>query len=326
MKSANRIAVLLICIFMGMVSCQSLYAEFSIDAQVDKTEVAFGESVTLVITISQQLRNGDTSRLYTPNIDTIPGFDIASTRTGHSTSFINGYGQAKSQLVLELVPQGPGVKTIPPFTFKDPQGVTHSSKSIEIKVSPPNEDPEEKNVSDDDQVTKRGKTIFRGLLVVGLIMAALIAIPFILSAFLKKKQKSSGSWEYNENYSETDPKVVDAEIIEEKLEKPVAPPIDFKAAAARLKNEFPEINQEFYRKYFELFRKAAVGQCAALSEDMTPDELLLKIVEQSSSDAVRQSADRLAKDIEAVMYAGMSPSRSFASIEEDVLLLLANID
>lgn len=75
MESAKRLLWVFACLFCLLPSC--LPAQYEIEAQVDKNEVAFGESLNLVITITHQLGNGGMARSLTPNIGEIPGFDIA---------------------------------------------------------------------------------------------------------------------------------------------------------------------------------------------------------------------------------------------------------
>lgn len=331
MNSVKGILVLFLCLVI-FIPCVS-GAEFSIEAQVDKTEVAFGESLTLLITISQQLGSGGTSRMLTPNIDQIPGFDIASSRTGQSTSYINGYGSAKNQVVYELVPKEPGKKSIPSFSFTDPEGKTHSTKAIEINVLPPVEESAEEPEAPqaNQQGNETGKSSFKGLLIIGMIFALLVAIPFVLSAIYTRKQKPTTRWQENSNSGlkkKSDPNVVDAEIVDANPKKspPIRKKIDFSAAVLDLKRNFPEVNSDFYHQYFAIFKQASIGKSQILSDDMTPDEMLEQISTTTPSATVRQAAERLAKDIEMVMYAGNIPSRTFALIDEDVRSLLIGID
>ena len=103
-----RTAKLLIILALLMVTTLSQGYAMSIEAEVDRSEVAFGETLSLVVTLTQELGSGRTQTFGLPRISSIPGFDIVSTRSGQSTSFINGVGSSRTQVVYELVPQEPG--------------------------------------------------------------------------------------------------------------------------------------------------------------------------------------------------------------------------
>lgn len=313
-------------IFLGAtVLCA---AQYEIKAEVDRTEVAFGEALTLAVTITQELGAGGNVRMIAPNIKQIPGFDIASSRSSQSTRFINNYGYASNQVVFELVPREPGKKTIPAISFKDPEGKTHSTDPIEITVLPPDEKEEEPVANDEVEDQKgTGGYLFKGLLMAGIVFAILIALPFILSSFFSGKQSTVA------NDSQTDDEnvakdVVEAEIIEEKLENSatVNRHFDFNTELAELKKRYQEFDKVFCSEYFALFKRAAVIKSSILSEDMTPDELLDKIGEVNTSKGVKEAAQKLAMDIEMVMYAGQKPARGFKAIEEDVSLVLRAIE
>jgi hypothetical protein len=313
--------VILLCLFC----LPALYAEFEIDAQADKTEVAFGDSLKLQITVSQQLEPGQRTARLTPNVSEIPGFDIASSRAGHSTSFVNNYGVARSQVVYELVPQGPGKKTIPAITFTDPDGNVHRTKPIEINVLPPQETPaaQEDGRQDEDEASENSGAVFKLIIAAGFVFVFLLAIPFVLSA-LSAPEKKSGFVGSAENSAQS--AVEDAEIVSEPVKTiKAAPParkIDFFAAVADLKKNSANVDREFYRQYFALFKEASASGSSRISEDLTYDELLEIICEAAGSKKVKDAARSLAKDIEMVMYAGGLPSRGFAAIEEDIKLLL----
>lgn len=305
-----------------------LAAGFSIDARVDRNQISAGESLNLVITITQSLSSGRTQRLSVPAIQSIPGFDIASTRSGQSTRFINGVGETQSQVVYELVPQKPGKTVIPAFSFKDSEGEEHTTQPIEVDVLPPDEE-EGAAVSEKTTTTDTVKTnssLFKGLLFVGLILGSIVALPFILSAFFNRNVKPSTRWgtvdaassangvSVSRNSAKSD--VEEAVVIAES-EKAVSPKVDFDASVARLKREYPEADAVFYRKYFELFRSAALACSVSLRADMTADELFRKVYELVGGDSVTQATRRLSADLEKVMYANCAPSRAFSAIDAD---------
>ncbi|MFZ5949582.1 MAG: BatD family protein [Candidatus Rifleibacteriota bacterium] len=316
-------ALPLLLLLLLLLPMQSM-AQYEIEAQIDKPEVAFGESLNLVISITHYIGNGGVARSMTPEINEIPGFDIASSRTGHSTSFINGQGVTRSQVVLELVPREPGQKEIPAFSFSGPDGQIYSSKPISVKVLPP-EDQKPEEPAPTEKAAPAGNSLFRYLMAGGIVMIIVFSIPFLLSYIASisgKAAHDSGAIE-------------DAEIVgfaDESRSTPVesAPKprirINFPQALAALKRKSPEADAEFYREFFDIFRQAAVGSSGSLREDMTPDEMMMRIRELSPSETTRQATIRLANDLEMVMYAGKCPARSCAAIEEDARTVLAVID
>lgn len=319
MNHVKGLIMLLACLFCLFPA--DLSAQYEIEARVDKNEIGFGDSLTLVISITQRMTNGGSVRSLTPNIGEIPGFDIASTRTGHSTSWVNGAGMSQSQVVYELVPREPGKKTIPSFSFKDPDGKVHSSEAIEVNVLPPEEEAQPQEVAAPDNGEKSGSGgIFNLLLAGGVVFFVLLSLPFIISILIGRKSESR-----SEN-------IEDAEIVAEGLTEtaePVKerrPEIDFAAEIAALKRRNPEVDGEFYRQFFALFKQAAVQRGAGLSDDLTPDEMLTRIRAMSSSEALKQAAIRLGADMEMVMYAGGLPTRNFNTVEEDVRTVLNGID
>lgn len=326
MKTAKGFLVAVFCLLSLLPMAWA--AEYEIQAQVDKTEVAFGDSLTLAITISQELGMGGTARSLTPNLKEIPGFDIASSRTGQSTSFINGYGQMRSQVVYELVPREAGKKTIPAISFTDPEGKVHSTKPIEITVLPPESEPETRPEEERAVEEKSdGISIFNVLLLLGLAFAFIIALFVVFSVFLSRRPTFGYDKSEQSSSSETGPDIADAQIIEESAKDPVeVVRVDFAAELSRLKKQWPEADNEFYQELFALFKRACISQSSALREDMTPDELFEKISQINGTHSVKTAAVNLARDVEAVMYARSRPGRNLTVIEDDMKLLLAGID
>ncbi|MDD2998505.1 MAG: BatD family protein [Candidatus Riflebacteria bacterium] len=310
-------------LFLFICGQRLLAAGFSIDARVDRSEISAGESLNLVITITQSLTSGRAQRINVPAVQSIPGFDIASTRSGQSTRFINGVGETQSQVVYELVPQKPGKVVIPAFSFKDSDGEEHTSKSIEITVRPPDEEPETPAAEEPVAAAEESNnSLFKGLLFVGLILGCIVALPFVLSAFFNRNVKPSTRWEQASANGAVASGVVSASNVEEAVlvdvpAKEVLQRIDFNSSVARLKREYPEADTVFYRKYFELFRTAALGCSVSLRADMTADELFRKVYEIAVGESVSQATGRLAADLEKVMYANSAPSRAFSAIDAD---------
>ncbi|NLF95464.1 MAG: protein BatD [Candidatus Riflebacteria bacterium] len=310
-----RTAKLLTILALLMVTALSQGYAMSIEAEVDRSEVAFGETLSLVVTLTQELGSGRTQTFGLPRISSIPGFDIVSTRSGQSTSFINGVGSSRTQVVYELVPQEPGKFTIPAFSFADGSGNTHSTKPIEITVLPPpahKEEPEdERPASEPSRRAEEGSSLFKAMLVLGLLLAAIIAPVMILSSVSGRRSPAAAG--------RREAAIEDAEVVEAVAPSAVPPrqAIDFAAEVARLKRQHPEADKAFYQQYFELFGRAALAGSNNLSESMTSDEMLKKAAEMCSSDVARQACRRLAGDIELTLYANRAPARAFSAIDAD---------
>ena len=311
MSTAKLLITLALLMSFGLVQGFAM----SIEAEVDRTEVAFGETLNLVVTITQELGSGRTQTFGPPRISSIPGFDIVSTRSGQSTSFINGVGTARTQVAYELVPQEPGKFTIPAFSFADNSGNTHSTKPIEITVLPPQTQEEERKdeqpQSEPSRRAEEGSSLFKAMLVLGLLLAAIIAPVMILSSVSGRRASAAAG--------RRETIIEDAEVVEAVAPSAVPPrqAVDFAAEVARLKRQHPEADKAFYQQYFELFGRAALAGSESLSESMTSDEMLKKTAEMCSSDAARQACRRLAGDIELTLYANRPPVRAFAAIDAD---------
>jgi hypothetical protein len=299
---------------------------FSIQAEVDRDQIGFGESLNLVITISQSLNSGRAQRISIPAVSNIPGFDIASTRTGQSTTYINGVGQTRSQILYELVPQQAGKLVIPAFSFKDSEGNDHSTDPIEITVAEAKEAPAEPERQNDREQAAGSSGagtdgLFRSMLLLGVILGAIIALPFVVSAFIGRKPSESPT------VAETAPvhkmataplETEDAVILSDAAKvKNTRPAINFAEAVAALKREYPEVGKEFYRRYFDCFKEAIVGKSSSLGVNMTADELFNKICEFSPGEGTVQAVKRLGVDLEMVLYANRTPDRSFSAIDGD---------
>jgi len=326
------------CLLLLLLSLSTaLHAQsFSVSAEVDRNQIGFGESLNLVITVSQSLSAGVNHRISIPAVSSIPGFDIAGTRSGQSTSFVNGVGQTQSQILYELVPQNAGKITIPAFSFKDPEGNIHSTKPIEVEVLPAAAEPEkpaEQSPAKEPR-SDSANSLFRALFVLGLILAGLVALPFVISAFFSRTEVSSvsgnqsgaGNAGFVSDSGSTGQKKgfdgrgqIEDAIVEPagSLDKSRPAGINFADAVARLKREFHDADSAFYRRYFELFRQAAISHSSSLTENMTADELFRRINETVTFDAVKVASHRLSADLELVMYANRPPARAFSAIDAD---------
>ena len=320
MRTAKLLTLMLLLVLIGVQQAAAL----SIEAEVDRNEVGFGESLNLVITLTQELGAGRTQTIGLPRIGSIPGFDIASTRSGQSTSFINGVGQARTQVLYELVPQEPGKFTIPAFSFSDGSGQSYSSKPIEVTVLPPpaqQEKPEEEQAAPSSSATvSEGSSFFKALLVFGLLLAAIVAPVMILSAVTGRRSSTPAFAAADQSaVKRGEPAIEDAEVVANSAPSSPLPrqSLNFPAEVERLKRQHTEADKAFYQQYFQLFGRAALAGSHDLSESMTSDEMLGKAGEMCRSDAARQACRRLAGDIELTLYANRAPARAFSAIDAD---------
>lgn len=316
-----------------MACSASLSAQnFSIEAQVDRDQVGFGESLSLVLTITQKLNAGNTQRISVPAVTKIPGFDIASTRSAQSTRFINGVGETQSQMLYELVPQQAGKITIPAFSFKDPEGNEHTTRPLEITVQPPEPEPAEQPAATKAAVetAKSGDGFFNWILYVGLALGLVVALPFVYYAFAGLTARSAGDVAASAAAQTMGSQAADKEtgrsvgtedavITGVVAETPPLPrrQVNFNSAVDSLKRQFPDADRDFYRHYFDLFREAAMAKSGSLRANMTSDELFRQICVLAGGESITQAARRLTNDIDMVMYANQVPARSFSVIDAD---------
>jgi len=327
-----KIRIVLVLFVMALISHFAYSQDFSLDAQVDKEEVGFGESLNLVIIISQNANSSFGNRMTIPSIKSIPNFDIASKRTGQNHQWISGVGQTTVQLMYELVPQKPGTFSIPAFSLKGPDGKNYSTKAIPIKVLPPTEDEDEgvetgKDDNDNVQSQNGGMSLWNGLLIVGIVVALIVALPIILSTFMKKQKSTDTRWTKKDlgTLVSKEEKIERAKIEPAEFTVEADENIDFNREIQRLKMTDPEVNNRFYRSYFALFMRAAGSKQSELSKELTPDELLAKIADFGNKNIHKDILKNLSKDIDQVIYANSLPKRSFGEIDKDTREILDKI-
>ena len=276
------------------------------------------------------------------DIESVPGFDIAGRRQSSQSRMVNGVGESVKSIILSLVPQKVGTLVIPAFSMKDKDGKEHSSKPITINVKKVADEPEEEqssaaseeeNKEDNSSVTqsteaKKENTLFNVYFILGIILViviiAIIAFFYFFDYLSKQHNKASEQSVEDAVIVKEEPKVAKEEskepIKEEKVER-----VEFATIAASLKVQYKEVSPEFYKKYFELFKKACCYRSKALSKDMTYDELLNKCSELAGTNNITQASSRLAHDIEMVMYAGAMPNRQLIAIETDIKEVLNSL-
>ena len=177
--------------------------------------------------------------------------------------------------------------------------------------------------SRDNSESKKENAIFKYLLIVGIALILVLIAIIAFASYIGAKARETQS---NPNIVE------DAEIVKEEAKKPETSPqkeeveeVSFSSIVASLKVQYKEVNNEFYRKYFEFFKKACCYRNKALSQDMTFDELLKKCSDLAGTNNIKQATSRLAFDIETVMYANSMPNRQLITIESDIKEVLNSL-
>ncbi len=330
----------LIVSFLILAAGQIFAQSFTIETTVDKNEIGFGDSVNLTVLVTQELTGAGSREMSVPNITKIPGFDIASTRTGQTQRWVNGVGVAQVQFLLELVPQKAGKLVIPAITGKGPDGKTYSSKPIEINVLPPGESEEiqaESVGTDVPESEKKSSGLFKMFLIAALIIIGIFAVPIVFAAFIGKAQNTGErvnrpkSDEFIKQGLSTRQETSNRQNVEDAqiaIVGGASSPknIDFDYELSELEKEQSQKNNEFYKKFFELFRNALIAGNKSLKPEFTPDEILKKIAEMNSSKRVGSCLMRIADDIEMVLYANSEPKRNFDEIISDARKILDSID
>ncbi len=303
--------------------CGPSFAQFTINAQTDKTEVHFGESLNLILTVTQEMSSFSGTRLSPPQINEIPGFDIVSRRSSQNITMINNTGQVQLQTHFELVPQKAGDMTIPAFSFKAPDGKNYSTNAIRVKILPPakaSEEEEEKETSasqPEESEEKGGIGFFKGVSIIVFVIMMILGAPILLSWLLNRDFRPSKRWE--PELTELLKTTEKTETVQTSPSPPVS--VDFEREVRALKQLFPEAGGDFYRSYFDIFHRAILFLNPKLDISMTPDEL----IRHHSSilpPPLAAKLKHLGMDWEAVVFAKSRPSRSFSNIHEDATAVL----
>ncbi len=336
--SRVRHVALLVMLVSLLFAVPAAAQDVSLDAEVDRTTVRFGESLTLTLTLSQAISGGGGRQMITPSVDSIPDFDIAGRRTAQNMSFINGVGQLQVQTSLELVPRGPGDFTIPAMGFKLPDGRSVSSKAIKVKVLPPEDEhaagqgsaqpaaPEEDDTS--RVANGGGMSLFKAFSMLLLITAAVICLPILLSWYMSGRSPSSRSRASSTTQSGAPAVVSEPSAVEDAKIVAVARPsvenVDFDREIERLKVEYKEPTLEFYRSYFDIFHKALVAANPRMKPEQTPDELR-RTAEEHFPPAVSSRMKPVVDEWEGVTYARMLPSRPFSALHDDARTIVRSL-
>lgn len=346
----SRLFITLLLVFS--LCCTAVFSEdITISSEVDRREIEFGDQIQLTVSIKKPLSQGNTGAFshngfsfsfnsFNMNnmedvdfdISSIPNFDIIGRRSSQQSRSVNGKGESVKQIILSLVPQGVGDYTIPAFSLKDKDGQEHSSEPIKIKVSQVAEETEEaKSAENEDRdnstadESKSENNLFTAFLVLGVVLILVVAGVMIFAYMFGSKGSNPSGKAGERNSGIEEAVIVEKETVAEMPKKPEVERVEFGTISASLKAQYKEINAEFYRKYFELFKKACCYRSNLLSKDMTFDELLLKCGELAGTNNIKQAASRMAHDIELVMYANSTPNRQLIAIESDIKEILNSL-
>ncbi|MDD5657863.1 MAG: BatD family protein, partial [Elusimicrobia bacterium] len=107
----------------------SAWAQLSVTAQVNKTQVALDDQVVLAVTVT-----GPQASLPDPRIPVLQNFSIYSSGRNQSISFVNGRVSSSVTHTFVLVPRAAGQGLIPPITVSQ-QGDSARTEPIEILVA-----------------------------------------------------------------------------------------------------------------------------------------------------------------------------------------------
>ncbi len=113
-----------------------LAANASVSASVDRSQLSQGETLEYSIEIS-----GDVSRYPNIQLAELPDFDIYSSGTSQSFTWVNGQSQKSKRYVFRLSPKRSGKLTIGPFAL-DIDGVRYETKAVAVQVTPASASPQ----------------------------------------------------------------------------------------------------------------------------------------------------------------------------------------
>lgn len=130
MRTGIYSSVITIVLVLAMLGAAPVHAQQAnpITAEVDRTSVALGETVTLTVTV-----RSDSISAPTPDMPVLDGFDILSTSTSSSLSLVNTRVESSSTYVFVLRPLRSGTLTIPPYGVELDHR-TYQSEPIQIEV------------------------------------------------------------------------------------------------------------------------------------------------------------------------------------------------
>ncbi len=122
-----RGGTILICL---LILATALYAgDANVSTNVDRTSVSFGSTIEYSIEIG-----GDVSRFPDIAVNDLPDFDVYSTGTSQSFTWVNGKSQRTKRYVFRMAPRREGQLTIPAMAL-DIDGKRYQTQAYTISVS-----------------------------------------------------------------------------------------------------------------------------------------------------------------------------------------------
>ena len=189
------------------------------------------------------------------------------------------------------------------------------------------------NSSEKQTEQKTFNNILKGIL----IFIAIALIIFIIIGIVIRKASKNWILETSDSENKNETANQEAQVSaadnaqdikkepEIKVQKPEIEKVEFETIVASLKIQYKEINQDFYKKYFEVFKMACCYRNKALTTDMTFDELLNKIVKIAGTGNIKHACSQIRGEIEGVLYAGIMPGRQLHAIESDIKEILNSL-
>lgn len=324
--------------------------EFQVESSVDRTEIAAGESVVLTLMVTQSLQ-GVGPTLNVPRIPPMEGLDVVSQRSAQNMNIVNGVGFIQVQTVAEILPKAPGTYTIPGFSLKGPDGKIHTTKPITITVTEPKKAAAEEEsgaeappAADDPAEKPAGVSLLTGLLIILGIVALVVLSPLAISYFMARSsgrprtveaevvnpgrpgQAANGNHRATNNGSRpaspNQPKPSAPKPAPVVVTPPPAPvAVDFDNELVQLKRRHIDGGPDLHREFFDLFHRFLVQEAPEHGASLTPGELMAQLAKRASATDA-EVIRRLADEWERLVYARMSPARSFAGVEQDARTIL----
>ncbi|MFH1782857.1 MAG: BatD family protein [Candidatus Omnitrophota bacterium] len=129
----SKIIKYIVPLLLSLVITMACYAQdISIEASVNKNEIALDEEIILTIVI-----NGSITNIPEPELSNMASFGYYSGGRSQNISIINGKISSSVSFNYVLVPNDEGSFQIGPFTI-DYKGNSYSTNSIEVRVKPRN--------------------------------------------------------------------------------------------------------------------------------------------------------------------------------------------
>jgi hypothetical protein len=118
---SSRIRIFAAVALVGMFAARGAVAEPTVAERIDPTEITLGEIARLTITIE-----GGNSSAVTPPV--VPGLEFIAIGQSQQIQSINGVTSSSLSVTYQVIPQEPGIFTIP--------SLAHSTQPLVLRVNP----------------------------------------------------------------------------------------------------------------------------------------------------------------------------------------------